>query len=44
MAVNGKVNSLLTEQLQTLGVNAFGMCGLDGRLMQATRQGFDPEH
>ncbi|RPJ21030.1 MAG: [LysW]-aminoadipate kinase [Chloroflexi bacterium] len=38
MAVNGKVNSLLTEQLQRLGVNAFGLCGLDGRLMQATRK------
>src|SRR5512138_3605839 len=38
MAVNGKVNSLLTEQLQKLGVNAFGLSGLDGRLMQATRK------
>ncbi|MEO5888327.1 MAG: [LysW]-aminoadipate kinase [Anaerolineales bacterium] len=38
MAVNGKVNSLLTEQLQTLGVNAFGLCGLDGKLLQATRK------
>jgi acetylglutamate/LysW-gamma-L-alpha-aminoadipate kinase len=38
MAVNGKVNSLLTEQLQMLGVNTFGLCGLDGRLMQATRK------
>jgi acetylglutamate/LysW-gamma-L-alpha-aminoadipate kinase len=38
MAVNGKVNSLLTEQLQILGVNAFGLCGLDGKLMQATRK------
>lgn len=38
MAVNGKLNSLLTEQLQMLGVNAFGLCGLDGRLMQATRK------
>ena len=38
MAVNGKVNSLLTEQLQILGVNAFGLCGLDGRLLQATRK------
>jgi acetylglutamate/LysW-gamma-L-alpha-aminoadipate kinase len=38
MAVNGKVNSLLTEQLQMLGVNAFGISGLDGRLMQATRK------
>src|SRR4030095_12011140 len=38
MAVNGKVNSLLTEQLQILGVNAFGLCGLDGKLLQATRK------
>ena len=38
MAVNGKVNSLLTEQLQMLGVDALGLCGLDGRLMQATRK------
>jgi acetylglutamate/LysW-gamma-L-alpha-aminoadipate kinase len=38
MAVNGKVNSLLTEQLQMLGVNAFGLCGLDGKLMQAVRK------
>ena len=38
MAVNGKVNSLLTEQLQMLGVNAFGLSGLDGRLMQAIRK------
>jgi [amino group carrier protein]-L-2-aminoadipate 6-kinase len=38
MAVNGKVNSLLTEQLQMLGINAFGVCGLDGRLIQATRK------
>ncbi|MEJ5224982.1 MAG: [LysW]-aminoadipate kinase [Anaerolineales bacterium] len=38
MAVNGKVNSLLVEQLQGLGVNAFGMCGLDGRLMVAERK------
>src|SRR5512138_548778 len=38
MAVNGKVNSLLTEQLQMLGVNALGLCGLDGRLLQAARK------
>ncbi len=38
MAVNGKVNSLLTEQLHSLGVNAFGLSGLDGRLMVATRK------
>jgi [amino group carrier protein]-L-2-aminoadipate 6-kinase len=38
MAVNGKVNTLLVEQLQRLGVNAFGLSGLDGRLMQAARK------
>src|SRR5215207_3240830 len=38
MAVNGKVNSLLTEQLQKLRVNALGLCGLDGKLIQATRK------
>ena len=38
MAVNGKVNSLLTEQLHMLGVNAFGLSGLDGKLLQATRK------
>jgi acetylglutamate/LysW-gamma-L-alpha-aminoadipate kinase len=38
MAVNGKVNSLLVEQLQKLGVNAFGMSGADGRLIQAERK------
>jgi acetylglutamate/LysW-gamma-L-alpha-aminoadipate kinase len=38
MAVNGKVNSLLTEQLHGLGVNAFGLSGMDGRLMLATRK------
>ena len=38
MAVNGKVNSLLTEQLQMLGVNSFGLSGVDGRLMQAKRK------
>lgn len=38
MAVNGKVNSLLTEQLHGLGINAFGLSGLDGGLMLATRK------
>ncbi len=38
MAINGKVNSLLTEQLHRLGVNAFGLSGMDGRLMVATRK------
>ena len=38
MAVNGKVNTLLVESLQRLGVNAFGLSGLDGQLMAATRK------
>jgi len=38
MAVKGKVNSLLVEQLQKLGVNALGLSGLDGRLMIANRK------
>lgn len=38
MAVNGKVNTLLVEQLHRLGVNAFGLCGLDGKLLQAMRK------
>jgi acetylglutamate/LysW-gamma-L-alpha-aminoadipate kinase len=38
MAVNGKVNSLLTEQLQMLGINALGLSGLDGKILQATRK------
>jgi [amino group carrier protein]-L-2-aminoadipate 6-kinase len=38
MAVNGKVNTLLVEQLQGLGINAFGLSGVDGRLMQAQRK------
>lgn len=38
MAVKGKVNTLLVEQLQSLGINAFGLSGIDGRLMQAQRK------
>lgn len=38
MAVNGKVNTLLVENLQSLGVNAIGLSGLDGRLMIAKRK------
>jgi acetylglutamate/LysW-gamma-L-alpha-aminoadipate kinase len=38
MAVNGKVNSLLTEQLHGLGINAIGLSGMDGRLMIASRK------
>lgn len=39
MAVNGKVNSLLTEQLHGLGINALGLSGMDGKLIIATRKG-----
>ncbi len=42
MAVNGKVNTLLVEQLQALGVNAFGLSGLDGRLLRARRKAAIP--
>lgn len=38
MAVNGKVNTLLVEQLQHLGVNALGLSGVDGKLIQAVRK------
>ncbi|MEN6408597.1 MAG: [LysW]-aminoadipate kinase [Anaerolineaceae bacterium] len=38
MAVNGKVNTLLVEQLQSMGVNALGLSGVDGRLLQAARK------
>lgn len=38
MAVNGKINTQLTSQLQALGVNALGLSGVDGRLICATRK------
>ena len=38
MAINGKVNTLLVEQLQSLGVNAFGLSGLDGGVLRAKRK------
>ena len=38
MAVNGKVNTLLVEQLQALGINALGLSGVDGKLILATRK------
>jgi acetylglutamate/LysW-gamma-L-alpha-aminoadipate kinase len=38
MAVNGKVNTLLVEQLQGMGVNALGLSGVDGRLLLAARK------
>ncbi|MHC1772619.1 MAG: [LysW]-aminoadipate kinase [Flexilinea sp.] len=38
MAVNGKVNTQLVSRLQAKGVNAFGLSGLDGRLIRAVRK------
>jgi acetylglutamate/LysW-gamma-L-alpha-aminoadipate kinase len=38
MALNGKINTFLVQQLQKMGINAFGLCGMDGRLIQATRK------
>jgi acetylglutamate/LysW-gamma-L-alpha-aminoadipate kinase len=38
MVVAGRVNKLLVEQLQQLGVNAVGLSGLDGRLLEAERK------
>jgi len=38
MAVNGKVNTFLVEQLQMLGVNALGLSGIDGGLIKAKRK------
>jgi len=38
MAVAGKVNTLLVEALQRHGVNALGLTGLDGRLLEARRK------
>ena len=38
MVTNGKINTMLVETLQKAGVNAFGLSGLDGRLMTARRK------
>lgn len=38
MVTNGKINTLLVEALQKAGVNAFGLSGLEGRLMVAKRK------
>ena len=38
MAVNGKVNTQLVSRLQAKGVNAFGLSGLDGKLIRAVRK------
>lgn len=38
MVTAGKINTLLVEKLQKSGVNAFGLSGVDGRLMVARRK------
>ncbi len=38
MAARGKINTFLVERLQKLGVNAIGLSGVDGRLLQGTRK------
>lgn len=38
MAVNGRVNTLLVAMLQSLGVNAIGLSGVDGHLIRAERK------
>jgi [amino group carrier protein]-L-2-aminoadipate/L-glutamate 6-kinase len=38
MVTAGKINTLLVEALQRKGVNALGLSGVDGRLMEAKRK------
>ncbi len=38
MAACGKINTFLVERLQKLDVNAIGLSGVDGRLLQGTRK------
>jgi acetylglutamate/LysW-gamma-L-alpha-aminoadipate kinase len=38
MVTAGKINTLLVEKLQQAGVNAFGLSGVDGRLIVARRK------
>ena len=38
MVTAGKINTLLVEKLQKFGVNAFGLSGVDGRVMVAKRK------
>jgi [amino group carrier protein]-L-2-aminoadipate 6-kinase len=38
MVTSGKINTLIVERLQKLGVNALGLSGVDGRLMEAHRK------
>jgi acetylglutamate/LysW-gamma-L-alpha-aminoadipate kinase len=38
MVTSGRINKLLVERLQQLGVNAIGLSGLDGRLLEGKRK------
>jgi acetylglutamate/LysW-gamma-L-alpha-aminoadipate kinase len=38
MVTSGKINTLIVERLQKLGVNAVGLSGVDGRLLEARRK------
>ena len=38
IASRGKINTFLVERLQKLGVNAIGLSGVDGRLLEGTRK------
>ncbi len=38
MVMGGRINTLLVEHLQKLGVNAIGLSGVDGRLLEAKRK------
>lgn len=38
MVTAGRINKLLVEKLQRLGVNAIGLSGVDGQLLQAKRK------
>ena len=38
MVTSGKINTILVERLQKLGVNAFGLSGVDGHLLRAKRK------
>lgn len=38
MAVAGKINTCMVEALQALGVNAVGLSGVDGRLLEGERK------
>jgi [amino group carrier protein]-L-2-aminoadipate/L-glutamate 6-kinase len=38
MAAVGKINTFLVERLQKLGINAIGLSGVSGRVMEGTRK------